>query len=214
VTFNEDPIYTTIAHPMGILLCENSPFLGKAMKKSILVIACLLGVLAFGAQAQTMKPGLWEMQTRMQSGSGEMEKAMAQMQQQMASMTPEQRKMMQDMMGKQGVGIGAGGPGGMSVKVCMTKEMVERNEIPAQQGDCKSTSSPRSGNTMKFAFSCTKPPSSGEGEVTFVSPQAYTSKMTVNTSASGKSEKMTMESQGKWLSAECGAIKPVGASKP
>ena len=51
---------------------------------------------------------------------------MAQMQQQMASMTPEQRKMMQDMMGKQGVGIGAGGPCGMSVKVCMTKEMVER----------------------------------------------------------------------------------------
>ncbi len=187
------------------------------MKKTTRAIACLIGVSAFGAQAQTMKPGLWEMQTKMQSGSGEIEKAMAQMQQQMASMTPEQRKMMQDMMSKQGVGIGAGGaggPGGMSVKICMTKEMVERNEIPAQQGDCKNTSSARSGNTMKFAFSCTKPPSSGEGEVTFVSPQAYTSKMTINTTASGKPERMNMESQGKWVSAECGAIKPVGASKP
>ena len=188
--------------------------MNKTTRTMIRTMACLLGVLAFGVQAQTMKPGLWEMQTKMQGGSGEMEKAMAQMQQQMASMTPEQRKMMQDMMDKQGVGLGAGGLGGMSVKVCMTKEMVERNEIPAQQGDCKNTASPRSGNTMKFAFSCTKPPSSGEGEVTFVSPQAYTSKMTVNTTASGKSERMSMESQGKWLSAECGAIKPMGASKP
>jgi len=184
------------------------------MKKNIRTAACLLGFAALGAQAQTMKPGLWEMQTRMQSSSGEIEKAMAQMQQQMAAMTPEQRKMMQDMMGKHGVGMGAGGPGGMSVKICMTKEMVERNEIPVQEGDCRSTQSPRSGNTMKFSFSCTKPPSSGEGEVTFVSPQAYTTKVTVNTTATGKAERMTMDGQGKWLGAECGAIKPVGVGKP
>ncbi|MEO8542856.1 MAG: DUF3617 domain-containing protein [Burkholderiaceae bacterium] len=184
------------------------------MKNSIRIAACLLSVVAVGAGAQALKPGLWEMQTKMQSGSGEMENAMAEMQKQMAAMTPEQRKMMQDMMGKQGVSVGAGGPGGMSVKVCMTKEMVERNEIPTQQGDCKTTQSPRSGNSMKFAFSCTKPPSSGEGEVTFVSPQTYTSKVIVNTTATGKAERMTMESQGKWLSAECGAIKPMGATKP
>jgi hypothetical protein len=184
------------------------------MKNSFRIAAGLLAAVALAAQAQSMKPGLWEMQTKMQSGSGDIEKAMAQMQQQMAAMTPEQRKMMQDMMGKQGVGIGAAAPGGMSVKVCLTKEMVERNEIPVQQGDCKTTQSPRSGNSMKFSFSCTQPPSSGEGEVTFVSPQAYTSKVTVNTTASGKAERMTVDSQGKWLSAECGAIKPLGASKP
>jgi hypothetical protein len=184
------------------------------MNNSFRIAAGLLAAVSLAAQAQSIKPGLWEMQTKMQSGSGEIEKAMAQMQQQMAAMTPEQRKMMQDMMGKQGVGIGAAGPGGMSVKVCMTKEMVERNEIPVQQGECKTTQSPRSGNSMKFSFSCTQPPSSGEGEVTFVSPQAYTSKVTLNTTASGKAERMTVDSQGKWLSAECGAIKPLGAGKP
>jgi hypothetical protein len=154
------------------------------------------------------------MQTKMQSGSGEMEKAMAEMQQQMASMTPEQRKMMQDMMGKQGVAMGAGGPGAMTIKICMTQEMVDRNELPSQQGDCKNTTSPRSGNKMKFAFSCTKPVSSGEGEVTFVSPQAYTSKVTVNTTTAGKTERVVMESQGKWLSAECGTVRPLGTGKP
>ena len=44
------------------------------------------------------------------------------------------------MMAKQGVQTGSGSPGGgMSMKICMTREMVERNEIPAQQGDCKTT---------------------------------------------------------------------------
>jgi len=184
------------------------------MKRIVATAICLLGVFTAGAHAQTMKPGLWEMQTKMQSGSGEMEKAMAEMQQQMASMPPEQRKMMQDMMSKQGVGMGAGGPGTMSIKICMTQEMIERNELPTQQGDCKNTVSPRSGNTMKFAFRCTKPVSSGEGEVSFISPQAYTSKMTVNTTTAGKNERMTMGSQGKWLSAECGAVRPIGSNKP
>ena len=183
------------------------------MNKIVATAICLLGFHAAGAHAQTMKPGLWEMQTKMQSGSGEMEKAMAEMQQQMASMTPEQRKMMQDMLGKQGASIGAGGPGAMTVKFCMTQEMIERNELPAQQGDCKNTVSPRSGNKMKFAFSCTKPVSNGEGEVTFVSPQAYTSKLTVNTTTASKTERMTMESQGKWLSAECGPVRPLSTNK-
>ena len=184
------------------------------MKAFAATSICLLGIFSAGAHAQTMKPGLWEMQTKMQSSSGEMEKAMAGMQQKMASLTAEERKMMQDMLGKQGVGMGAGGPGATSVKICMTQEMIARNEMPTQQGDCKNTVSPRSGNTMKFAFRCTKPVSSGEGEVSFISPQAYTSKMTVTTTTAGKTERMTMQSQGKWLSAECGAVRPIGSNKP
>lgn len=175
--------------------------------------AATLTATTFCASAQSIKPGLWEINNRMQTGSGQMEQSMAQMQQQMAGMPPEQRKMMQDMMAKQGVSMGAGGPGGMSVKVCMTREMVERNDIPAQQGDCKHVTSPRSGNTMQMSFTCTNPPSSGEGTVTFVSPEAYTMKMTVQTVLQGKAEKMNMDGSGKWLSADCGAIKPITIPK-
>jgi hypothetical protein len=48
----------------------------------------------------------------------------------------------------------------MSMKMCITKEMAERNELPQQQqGDCKTTQSPRSGNTMKFLMSApSRPP--------------------------------------------------------
>ena len=178
------------------------------MKLQYAIATIALIAAPFCASAQTMKPGLWEFSNKMQTGSGQMEKDMARMQQEMASMPPEQRKMMQDMMAKQGVGMGAGGPGAMTFKICMTKEMAERNDVASQQGDCKHTNSPRSGNTMKTSFTCTNPPSSGEGTITFLSPEAYTMRMTMNTVMQGKSEKMNMDGSGKWLSADCGAVKP------
>ena len=164
------------------------------------LLAAALAVLASAAGAQNLKPGLWEITHKMQTGSGQMEQGMAQMQQQMASMPPEQRKMMEEMMAKQGVKMGPGGPGGgTSMKICMTKEMVEKNELPAQQGDCRTTQQSRSGNTMKYAVRCANPPSSGEGQVTFNSPEAYSMKMVVSTTVDGKPEKMNMDGSGKWL---------------
>ncbi len=176
------------------------------LRTSHALLATLL--LAGAAQAQTLKPGLWEMRSSMQ-GSGEMNKAMDEMQKQLAAMPPEQRKQMQEMMAKQGVSLGSAGPGGMSVRICMTQEMVERNEVPAQDGQCKTTTSPRAGNTMKMSFVCTTPPSSGEGEVRFISPEAYSTRMTVNSTQNGKRETMTMTGDSKWLSAQCGAVKPI-----
>ncbi len=175
--------------------------------------AALLGFCALGASAQSLKPGLWEITHQMKMGSGEMNDKMAAMQQQLANMPPEQRKMMEDMMAKQGVKMGAAGPGGMSIKTCMTKEMVERNQVATQQGDCTSTPSPRVGNTMKIAFTCTKPPSSGEGQITFSGSEAYTMKMKVNTQVRGKPESMDMEGGGKWLGADCGEVKPLAMPK-
>jgi len=183
------------------------------MKQQHLLAAAVLSACALGASAQSMKPGLWEVNNKV-SGSAEMDKAMAQMQQQMATMPPEQRKMMQDMMAKQGMNLSTGAGGGIVVKLCLTKEMAERNELPQQQqGDCKSTASPRSGNTQKISFTCTQPPSSGEGEITFTSNEAYSTKMVTTTTVKGKPEKLTMNGTGKWLSADCGAVKPLVVPK-
>ena len=176
------------------------------MKRHHLAAAAAVA-FACTAQAQSLKPGLWEITNKMQTGSGQMEAQMAQMQQQMANMPADQRKMMEEMMAQRGMKMGAGG--GMSVKVCMTREMVEKNEVPAQQGDCKTTQQSRTGNTMKMGFSCTNPPSTGEGQVVFISPEAYSMKMAVNTTVQGKPEKVNMDGGGKWLGADCGSIKPM-----
>jgi hypothetical protein len=97
----------------------------------------------------------------------------------------------------------------MSIKMCMTKEMVEKNEVPVQQGDCRTTQQSRSGNTMKYAVACTNPPSTGEGQVVFKGPEAYSMKMVMSTKVDGRPEKMTMDGSGKWLGSDCGSVKPI-----
>ena len=175
------------------------------MKLCHAALVVVLSAVSTAASAQTLKPGLWEVTNNMKTGSGDMEKARAQMQKELANMPPEQRRQMEAMMAKQGMKMG---PAGNSVRVCMTKEMVERNEIPAQQGDCRTTKNQRSGNTVHMAFTCSNPPSSGEGSYTVVSPEHYTMKMTVKSTVQGRAETMNMDGTGRWVGADCGNIKP------
>lgn len=170
--------------------------------------ALMLG--AASASAQTMKPGLWEVTTRM-GGSPEMDKTMAQMQKQLASMPPGQRKQMEEMLGKQGVGLEANG---MTAKVCITKEMIERGEMQTQQqANCKTTITDKTSRSMKIRFTCTNPPSSGEGVYTFQSDNAYTMNMKVTSAVKGAPKATTIDSSGKWLGSDCGSIKPVTLPK-
>jgi hypothetical protein len=175
------------------------------------LIACgLLAAACLPASAQTMKPGLWEINNIMKGG--QVDPAMAEMQKQMAQMSPQQRKQMEAAMAQQGVKMAPGAGGGMAMQMCMTKEMVERNDVPMQEG-CRVTKDQRSGNTHKFAFTCSNPPSSGEGEVTYSGPEAYSSRMTMKTMAQGRANTMTMEGKGRWLKADCGNVKPMPVPK-
>lgn len=177
-------------------------------------VAALAAFAACTAHAQTLKPGLWELTSRMEGGSVKMQDSMAQMQKQLAAMPPEQRKQMEEVMAKQGVKMAPSGPGGgIAIQTCFTKEMVERNDIPASKGDCKTTSQSRTGNTMKTAFTCTNPASTGEAVFTLVSPEAYTSKVIVMSQVQGKPEKIDMSGSGKFLAADCGSVKPMRAAK-
>ena len=177
---------------------------------SPLILAAFLvcPLAASGQPATKFRAGLWEHGFTMSSQSGQMEAAMKQMQQSMASMPPAQRKMMEDMMAKQGVGIG---PGGNSVKVCLSKEDAERDSPPQQEGCTQTTR--RSGNVWQVAFQCKgPPPSSGDGQLTLVSPTAYTGNFTIRTEHDGKPETLKMTQNGKWLGADCGNIRPVTAT--
>jgi hypothetical protein len=174
-------------------------------------------LLATPAVAQTafakMQPGLWETTMTMKTASGEMEAKMAQMQQQMASMPPEQRKMIEDMMAKQGVGVGGRGN---TIKMCITAEQAARTEMPAsQEGNCQQEVTQRSGNTVRYRFNCTgERPTSGEGEYTMTSPTAYNGRSTVLTQVKGQPEKIEMTHAGHWLGNDCGSIKPLKLNKP
>lgn len=181
------------------------------MKLIRLVVVSMLAANAVWAGAQTMKPGLWEITTTMQNGSGEMTDAMTRAQKQIESMPPEQRKKMESLMAQKGIQMGSGA-GGMTIKVCMTQEMVDRNQVSGPHGDCTQTSSPRIGGTMKFSYVCTKPPSSGEGQITVASPEAYSMKMSTTSTVRGQPQKMEMQSSGRRLDKDCGSVKPLNMS--
>jgi Protein of unknown function (DUF3617) len=166
-------------------------------------------LFAASSSAQTMKPGLWEVTNKV-GGSPEMDQSMSQMQQQMASMPPAQRKMMEDMMAKQGVQMAGTAGGGMVAKMCVTKEMAERNQVPVQQqGNCTSSTSNKTSTGMKIKFTCTNPPSSGEGEFSFSGDSAYTMKMNVSNGTQGAPKTTRIDASGKWLASDCGAIRPM-----
>jgi hypothetical protein len=180
------------------------------MRISSSIAATLLAAASFAAAAQSMKPGLWEIHNK--SDNPQMATGMAEMQKQMAQMPPEQRKQMEAMLAQRGVKMAGGADGAMVMQVCMTKEMVERNDVPMQDG-CRMTKQERSGNTLKMAFACTNPPSSGEGQVTFNGSEAYASRMTMRSMEQGRTDTITMEGAGKWLKADCGSVKPVATKK-
>ena len=179
------------------------------MRFPLVLAGCALACASLPAAAQQLKPGLWEISSS--TSNPQLNQAMAQMQQQLATMPPAQRKQMEEMMAKQGVRTGGGASGGMAVRTCLTQEAAERSDMPLQDG-CQVTSQQRSGNTMTMAFSCANPPSSGEGRVTFASPVAYSSSMTVRTTVAGRTETMTVEGAGKWLQADCGNVRPAAAA--
>ena len=176
--------------------------------KPVFFFAAAIAFVGLGAHAQTRAPGLWEHSVTMKSDDGAIEGAMAEMQKQMATMTPEQRKQMEAAMAGRGIKMGAT-PGGSSIKVCVTpEEAAKPPEMRSSVGQCTQKNMQRSGNTMKFKYECTQPPSAGEGEMTFISDKAYSGKTIVSSLDASKPRQMTMEMQGKWLSADCGDVKP------
>ncbi|OAD39196.1 hypothetical protein LPB72_22925 [Hydrogenophaga crassostreae] len=179
----------------------------KCTRSHTLAILALLAATAAPAMAQNVQPGLWAIENKI-GGNPEMEKAMAQMQAQLAAMPPAQRKQMEAIMGKSGVSMASSGA--MAVKVCMTPEMVKRQQMPTQtQGDCTSKIDSQTGNTLKISFTCSNPVSSGQGIYTFESDKAYTMKMDIKNQDGGTTRNMTMDAKGQWLSADCGSVKPL-----
>jgi hypothetical protein len=183
-------------------MIRTSPFALRLLIAATVVLSA--PAHAQGA-AQKLRPGLWEHGFTMKSQSGQLEAAMKKMQDAMAQMTPQQRKQMQDMMASQGVGMTGGS---QSVKLCLSKEDAER-DVPPQQDGCDQKVK-RSGNVWQITFQCKgPPPSSGEGQMTLASPTAYTGSFVLLTEVDGKPERMQMTQTGKWLAADCGAIRPI-----
>ncbi|MGZ3157755.1 MAG: DUF3617 domain-containing protein [Burkholderiaceae bacterium] len=176
-------------------------FQGEDMyKKSIQLflfstICCSAAVWA----AESLKPGLWEMTMKSDAMKA------------MPKMTPEQMEQMR----KMGVNLPQMQDGGMVMKVCITKEMAERD--PASQthqvgSECKSKNFQRSGSNYSVDIVCDGAHMKGEGkgQGTFSGNERFTSTYDFKGTSGGRPVTQHQETSGKWMGADCGDVKPVG----
>lgn len=166
-------------------------------------IAALTTLWAFNAAAQNrppIKPGLWEVkQTRTMNGQQAPD-----MSEHLKNLPPEARKRMQEQMRQSGVEMGAGGLS----KICLSAEMLARDDWASGQADCKTEMLSRSAGVWKWRSSCTQPPTTAEGETRFQGDSGYTTVVDLTSQHQGQPQKMHMEMQGRWLGADCGSLKP------
>ena len=188
------------------------------MKQSIAQIilpacACIALGAALPAAAQVIRPGLWALSNSMTSSDPEVRQAMSAVQQHLANLSPGQRQQMQQMLRQNGMQLDIGAGGALQTKLCMTREMVERKEFPVQQGDCKQTFTQQSPTRGRIAFTCTKPRVSGAGELTADNDTHYRAHMKIRNDEQDRNQTMDVDVTGKWLSADCGNIRPVAIPK-
>lgn len=200
-----------------------SAFFGDTNMKHSLLRLTLLACAALGAQANVMaasqaaaiKPGLWQVDSKMASPDAATDNAMSMVLQQLGNLPPDQRKQLESMAASRGMAMPTvGADGAVRVTACVTPDMAARRQIPTgQPGDCKSNNRDIAGG-MHVSFTCANPKSSGEGKVMFTGDQAFNMQLAVTTSARGTPEQVNVTSNGKWLGASCPAPATTAAQKP
>jgi len=177
------------------------------------LLATLLGTLAFffnisqpAAQSLKIQPGLWEQTMTVKSQSGRVENVMGLLQAQMDLLPPEQRRRMEETLAAQGVSLG---DKVNTYRICVSEDQADLDQVQLADENCTQEVVQRSGNSLRLKFNCTgTPPASGEGEITILNPGEYQGQATIQTQVGGLSEQVRIDQTGRWLSSDCGDIKP------
>jgi hypothetical protein len=171
------------------------------------ITALAITVAATGVQAQTplpIKPGLWEVHMEREVNG----QKMPDMSERMKSMTPGARQQFEAMMKKQGIDPSGGG----LTKVCYSKEMVARGQWVDHKSDCKTDFGSRTSSSWKWHTSCSESGYQSDGEATFTNPENYVVNFTSVSNPGGKVHSSHTTMTGKWVSADCGDVKPLELS--
>jgi hypothetical protein len=172
------------------------------MRKIVWLVLSLSLATSLAFAQEKLKPGLWEMTMK----SDEMKN--------MPKMSPQQMEQMR----KMGVHVPQMQDGGMVTKVCITKEMAEQDGMPMTQkeSDCQPKNYQRSGSSYISEVVCNGPNLKGTGKVkgTMTGNESFSSSYDFKGTAHGQPINQKHENSGKWLSADCGNVKPLGQQAP
>lgn len=172
--------------------------------RNLAFILLLMSSLSFAAPQ--MKPGLWKIDMTSTDASGKKTDISKQMEAAMANVPADQRKKMQEMMKNMGQETTNVSP----TKVCLTEQMVKdpKNISKYQQDKCKTDTVAQSNDKIISTFSC-EDGTKGKINFVFKDSTSYTGKIDVIPS---KGRPSSIEYHGKFLSSDCGNVKPVPQS--
>lgn len=155
-----------------------------------------------------MTPGLWENTFTVQA-EGQIGAALNQAQKYLANLPDSERKMIESMMKDQGVPLGNNHS---VVQVCISQEQIDKGQLPQNDKGCSQDVQQLSKNKFSLAFECpaAQGNAKGSGEIQFQNSKNYTGDVSFTTSLAGAApEVVNVKQSGKWLSADCGNLKPV-----
>ena len=183
-------------------------FLETPLTRFHLAVCALVTTAFWGlsAQAQSIKPGLWELRAvkHMVDGvdqSAQMAAAQQQMKAAMAKMPPEQRKQMESTM--------AGMTNGTH-RLCISPAMAAQDKpVMPSDAKCDPPISKRSGSRTDYEFSCQQGGNTVKGKgQSEVSGDRVVTRMDMTTSGPQGKHTMQTESEMRFVSADCGNVKP------
>jgi hypothetical protein len=164
------------------------------MNRRILLAALSVGVFFFAgmAHAANIKEGKWSMTTTMHMDG--MDNQMAQAQKEMESMSPEDKAMMEQMMG--GMGMKMGGPAG-GITTTTTQCITNDNPVPeaSSEDNCTETHNIK-GNTVNFDVHCDT--SRSTGKVTY-NNESMKGTIDASQTENGQERKMKIDINGKYM---------------
>lgn len=182
---------------------ERNIFVPTKLRISLTIYALVLATVAAHAQTAPLKPGLWAVHSENET-DGQKEPDLSE---RLKNMPPEQRAKVEAMMKRRGID-----PGANVMKSCQTSETLDSKNFVNSVNGCTTTYSTRTNKVWKSHSSCSQNHLESDGETTFTDPENYTIKMTAVTQVGGKISTSHITMTGKWLSADCGAIKPVSTN--
>jgi hypothetical protein len=188
------------------------------MKSTILATVVLLCPLAAWAADDIKpfdaKPGLWETTSTMEMTGGPAMPAMPQLsEEQLSKMPPQQRAQVEAMMKARG---GAQAPRTSTSKSCLTKDSFQQAMAMGQNENCTRKVIASSSSMQNVHMECQQGKMNMAGDLLIERVDAEHAKGSMVMKAVGGDQQavnmnVKMSFNTKWLSSDCGDVKPLGA---
>ena len=164
-----------------------------------LMLFCSIPVFAAGP----IKPGLWEVTLQSSSMKN------------MPKISPEQIEQMR----KMGIDMAQLQTGAIVNKICITKDMAERESLPQmnhKESGCEMKNQKRTsdGYTMDMICNGAQMKGKGSSKTVFASDKSFSTTSEFNGTMQGMPVNDRTDTSGKWLNADCGSVKPIQDTMP